>query len=51
MNTKNYLLDALNEVLAWGMSDESFADAVIAQAGYRAGIDPEDIHIGGFCWD
>lgn len=44
MNAKNYLLDALNEVLAWGMSDESFADAVIAQAGYMAGASPEEIH-------
>lgn len=51
MNAQDFLLDALNEVLQWGMSDESFADAVIAQAGYMARVNPEDIHIGGFCSD
>lgn len=51
MNAQNYLLDAINEVLAWGISDESLADAVVAQAGFMARVNPEDIHIGGFCSD
>lgn len=39
---QSYLSDAINEVLAWGISDESFADAVIAQAGFMARVNPED---------
>jgi len=43
MNYQNYLIDATNAVLDWDISDEALADAVIAQAGLMAGINPDDI--------
>lgn len=41
MNCQNYLLDAIDQVLAWNLSDEALADAVKAQARVmaRCGLD------------
>ena len=46
MHYQNYLIDAINEVLTWDIPDESLADAVIAQAGLMAKVNPEDILAG-----
>ena len=43
MYYQHFLIDAVNEVLAWDISDEALADAVRAQTGLMAGIDPEEI--------
>ncbi|WP_239290781.1 hypothetical protein [Candidatus Nitrotoga sp. 1052] len=49
MNTQNFLLDAIDVVLAWDISDEAFADAVIAQTRFMARANHDEI--GGFCSD
>ena len=36
MNCQNYLLDAIDQVLAWELSDEALADAVKSQANVMA---------------
>ena len=36
MNCQNYLLDAIEQVLAWNLADEALADAVNAQASVMA---------------
>jgi hypothetical protein len=43
MDYQNFLIDAVNQVLAWDIPDEALPDAVIAQAGIMAGIGPEEI--------
>ncbi len=37
MPYENYMIDALDEVLAWNISDEAIAAAVISQANLMAG--------------
>lgn len=43
MNFQSYLLDAVDAVLAWDISETDFADAVNAQACLMSGIDPDDL--------
>lgn len=49
MSYQNYLLDAIEMVLGWDLPDEALADAAIAQAGFMAKGNSEDI--GGLCPD
>jgi hypothetical protein len=42
MYTQDYLLDALETVLAWDIPEEDLADAVNDQARLMAGINPEE---------
>jgi len=49
MNTQNFLLDAIDVVLAWDISEEAFADAVIAQTRFMARTNHDEI--SGFCSD
>ncbi|BBJ23087.1 hypothetical protein [Candidatus Nitrotoga sp. AM1P] len=44
MNTQNYLLDAIDVVLAWDISGEAFADAVIAQSGFMAKTNSDEVN-------
>ncbi len=37
----NYLIDALDVVLAWDLPEESLADALLSQAIGMSGIDSE----------
>lgn len=46
---QNYLLPAIDQILAWDISEESFAGAVKEQACLMAGIDSEEIM--WVCWD
>ena len=39
---EDYVLDALEMVMAWELPDEEFADAVNDQARLMAGLSPED---------
>lgn len=43
MSYQNYLLDAIDQILAWDISEEAFAGAVNSQACLMAGISPEEI--------
>ena len=43
MNYQSYLIDAVNDVLSWDISDESLAEAVTAQASLMARIDPDEV--------
>ena len=43
MDYENYILDALEMVMAWELPDEEFADAVNDQARLMAGLTPEDL--------
>ena len=38
----NYVLDALDQVLAWDLPDEALPQAVTTQAGVLAGVGPEE---------
>jgi hypothetical protein len=40
--TQNYLIDALDTVLAWNLPDEALADALVNQAMLMSGVDSED---------
>jgi len=40
----NYLMNALDTVLAWELSDESFSAALADRANLLAGGDPEQIN-------
>jgi len=42
MDYENYILDALEMVMAWELPEEEFADAVNDQARLMAGLTPED---------
>ena len=42
MSNESFLLDAIEAVLAWGLSDELFADAVYDQFRLMARLHPED---------
>ncbi len=37
MEYKDFLIDAIDIVLSWNISDEAIADAVISQASLMAG--------------
>lgn len=39
---QNYLIDALDTVLAWNLPDEALADALFNQAMFMSGIDSQD---------
>ena len=41
MELHNFVLDALDRVLAWDLPDEVYPHAVTAEAGLLAGMDPE----------
>jgi len=41
MELHNFVLDALDRVLAWDLPDEVCPYAVTAEAGLLAGMDPE----------
>ena len=43
MNYQNYLIDAINDVLSWGIPDESLAEAVTAQASLMARVSPDEM--------
>ena len=43
MNFQNYLMDAIDRVLAWDLPDEAIADAAKAQASLMARVNPEEI--------
>ena len=43
MDYQNYLLDAIEVVLAWDIPDDGFIQAVKSQACLMAGINPEEI--------
>ena len=43
MDFQDRLIDALETVLDWDLSDEACTEAVTAQARLLAGIEPEDI--------
>jgi hypothetical protein len=49
MHCQNYLLDAIDQVLAWDLPDEVLADAVQAQASVMPKVNPEEIR--GLCSD
>ncbi len=42
MSTQN-IVDAIDAVLSWELSEDLFSDAVLSQAGLLAGISPDDI--------
>jgi hypothetical protein len=42
MNQQNYLLDALETVMAWGLPDEDLSNALNDQARLIAGDDHEE---------
>lgn len=42
MHTEDYILDALELVSAWDVSDVELVDAVNAQARLMAGINPDE---------
>jgi len=39
---QNYLIDALDTVLAWNLSDEVLIDAISDQLKLKAGISPDN---------
>ncbi len=43
------IIEVIEDVLAWGLTDEAFPEAVSAYAGLLARINPEEI--GEFCLD
>ena len=43
MDYENYIIDALEMVMAWELPDEEFADAVNDQARLMAGLTSEDL--------
>ena len=47
MSYRNCMIDAIDVVLSWDISEEAFADSVQIQASLIARIDPEDI--SGYC--
>lgn len=49
MSYQNYLLDAIDQILAWDISEEAFAGAVKDQACLMARINLDEIT--GFCPD
>ncbi|WP_293006452.1 hypothetical protein [Nitrosomonas sp.] len=40
---QNYLIDAVNDVIAWDIPDEALAEAVIAQASLMARVNPDEM--------
>ena len=46
---ENYILEAIERVLAWEVSDEALSRAVTNQAALMARISPDQIH--GCCLD
>jgi hypothetical protein len=47
MNTQNYLIDALETVLGWGLPDEVLPLALVDEAHRMAGFDYE----AGYDWE
>jgi hypothetical protein len=43
MPFQNYLIDAVNDVIAWDIPDEALAEAVNAQANLMAKINPDEM--------
>lgn len=43
MQLNDFLIDALDRVLAWDLPDEVCTDAVSSQAALMAGADPEQV--------
>ncbi|SEQ45718.1 hypothetical protein [Nitrosomonas ureae] len=43
MPFQNYLIDAVNDVIAWDIPDEALADAVTAQASLMARANPDEM--------
>lgn len=43
MQFQNYLIDAVNDVLDWDISDEAFIEAVNAQACLMARVNPDEM--------
>ncbi|MER2513540.1 MAG: hypothetical protein ABTQ25_14170 [Nitrosomonas ureae] len=42
----NFLMDAINDVIAWDIPDEALAEAVIAQASLMARVSPDEMTLG-----
>jgi hypothetical protein len=42
MNIDNFVIDALERVLTWDLSDDACLDAVATQARLMAGLDSEE---------
>jgi hypothetical protein len=40
-----YLIDALDQILAWDLSAESCPTAVTSQAGLMAGMSPDELGV------
>ena len=49
MQFQNFLIDAVNDVIAWDISDETLAEAVRAQANLMARVNPDELI--DFCSD
>lgn len=43
MQFQNYLIDAVNDVLDWDISEETFTEAVNAQACLMAKVNPDEM--------
>lgn len=41
MSYQNFLIDAIDAVLGWDVSDAALGDAVLSQACFMAGSNPE----------
>ncbi len=43
MQFQNFLIDAVNDVLDWNISEEAFTEAVNAQACLMARVNPDEL--------
>lgn len=43
MNYQNFLIDAIDAVLAWDISEDAFADAIKSQACLMAGVNSDEV--------
>jgi len=39
----DYIVDAVDNVLSWGLPDEAIAQAISSEAGHLAGLDSEQL--------
>lgn len=42
MDMQNFLMDAVEQILAWDVPEDSFTNAVNAQASFMAHVDPDE---------
>jgi len=43
MQVLDFVIDAVNAVQGWGLSDEAYPEAINAQACHLAGLDNDDV--------